>query len=54
MLRSSRSNVPTTWTARTEYFDDEFGGWRWDVGAASPRARRRRQASVDPTLLALG
>ncbi len=28
---TSRPNVPTTWNARTEYFDDEFGGWRWDA-----------------------
>ncbi|MEJ7812447.1 MAG: DUF5916 domain-containing protein [Gemmatimonadaceae bacterium] len=47
---TSRSNVPTTWTARTEYFDDEFGGWRWDVSTGiSVRPASRWQASVDPT-----
>src|SRR5687767_2919774 len=30
---TSRPNVPTTFTARTEYVDDEFGGWRWDASA---------------------
>ena len=46
---TSRANVPTTWTARTEYFSDEFGGWRWDVSTGvSVRPASRWQASVDP------
>ena len=47
---ASRANVPTTWTARTEYFNDEFGGWRWDLGTGvSTRPAPQWQASVDPT-----
>jgi hypothetical protein len=47
---NSRANVPTTWTARTEYFDDEVGGWRWDASAGvTVRPASRWQASVDPT-----
>ena len=47
---TSRPNVPTTWTARTEYFDDEFGGWRWDASMGlSVRPASQWQASVDPT-----
>ena len=47
---ASRANVPTTWTARTEYFDDEFGGWRWDLSTGlSVRPASQWQASVDPT-----
>jgi hypothetical protein len=47
---AGRPNVPTTWTARTEYFDDEFGGWRWDASAGvSVRPASQWQASVDPT-----
>ncbi|HJU72342.1 MAG TPA: DUF5916 domain-containing protein [Gemmatimonadaceae bacterium] len=47
---TSRANVPTTWTARTDYFNDEFGGWRWDVTTGlSLRPKPRWQASVDPT-----
>ena len=47
---SSRPNVPTVWTARTEYFDDEFGGWRWDASTGlSVRPASQWQASVDPT-----
>jgi hypothetical protein len=47
---TSRANVPTTWTARTEYFDDEFGGWRWDASAGlAVRPASQWQASVDPT-----
>ncbi|MEP6619584.1 MAG: DUF5916 domain-containing protein [bacterium] len=47
---TSRSNVPTTWTARTQYFHDEFGGWRLDAttGLATHPASQW-QASVDPT-----
>jgi hypothetical protein len=47
---TSRPNVPTTWTARTEYFNDEFGGWRWDASTGlSVRPASQWQASVDPT-----
>jgi uncharacterized protein DUF5916/cellulose/xylan binding protein with CBM9 domain len=47
---SSRANVPTVWTARTEYFDDELGGWRWDASTGlSVRPASQWQASVDPT-----
>jgi hypothetical protein len=47
---TSRPNVPTTWNARTEYFDDEFGGWRWDVSSGiAVRPAPQWQASVDPT-----
>ena len=47
---TSRPNVPTTWSARTEYFDDEFGGWRWDASTGlSIRPASQWQASVDPT-----
>jgi hypothetical protein len=47
---ASRANVPTTWSARTEYFSDEFGGWRWDASTGiSVRPASRWQASVDPT-----
>lgn len=47
---TSRGNVPTTWTARTEYFHDEFGGWRWDLSTGlSVRPASQWQASVDPT-----
>jgi hypothetical protein len=47
---TSRPNVPTTWNVRTEYFDDEFGGWRWDASTGlSTRPAPQWQASVDPT-----
>jgi hypothetical protein len=47
---TSRPNVPTTWNARTEYFDDAFGGWRWDASSGiSIRPAPQWQASVDPT-----
>jgi hypothetical protein len=47
---TSRPNVPTTWNVRTEYFNDEFGGWRWDVSSGiSTRPAPQWQASVDPT-----
>jgi hypothetical protein len=47
---TSRPNVPTIWNARTEYFTDEFGGWRWDASTGlSVRPASRWQASVDPT-----
>jgi hypothetical protein len=47
---TSRPNVAKTWTARTQYFNDEFGGWRWDLSAGvSVRPASQWQASVDPT-----
>jgi hypothetical protein len=47
---SSRANVPTVWTARAEYFDDELGGWRWDLSTGvTVRPASRWQASIDPT-----
>ncbi|MEP7002310.1 MAG: DUF5916 domain-containing protein [bacterium] len=47
---TSRANVPTTWTARTVYVDDDFGGWRWDASAGvSTRPAPQWQASVDPS-----
>ena len=47
---SSRPNVPTTWTARTTYFDDEFGGWRWDASTGiTVRPAPQWQASIDPS-----
>jgi hypothetical protein len=47
---TSRSNVPTTWNARTEYFNDAFGGWRWDASTGlAIRPASQWQASVDPT-----
>jgi len=47
---TSRPNVPTTWTARTEYYNDEVGGWRWDASTGvSVRPASQWQASVDPT-----
>ena len=47
---ASRANVPTTWTARTVYFDDEFGGWRWEAsGGLTVRPASQWQASMDPS-----
>jgi hypothetical protein len=47
---TSRPNVPTTWTARSEYYHDEFGGWRWDASTGlSVRPTSQWQGSVDPT-----
>jgi hypothetical protein len=47
---SSRSNMPVTWTARTSYFNDEFGGWSILYGTGiTVRPTSRWQASVDPT-----
>ncbi len=47
---NSRANVPTTWSARSEYYHDAFGGWRWDLGTGlSTRPAPQWQASVDPT-----
>jgi hypothetical protein len=47
---TSRGNVPTTWNARSEYYHDAFGGWRWDVSTGvATRPAPQWQASVDPT-----
>ena len=47
---TSRSNMPTTWNARTEYYHDAFDGWRWDVSTGiATRPAPQWQASVDPT-----
>ncbi len=47
---NSRANVPTTWSARTTYLDDEFGGWTWTAATSlTVRPASRWQASVDPT-----
>lgn len=47
---TSRPNVPTVWNVATTYFDDAFGGWRWDASAGiSTRPGAQWQASVDPT-----
>jgi len=47
---TSRANVPTTWNARTEYYHDAFGGWRWDLSTGlATRPAPQWQASVDPT-----
>ncbi len=47
---NSRANVPTTWSARTTYFDDEFGGWRFDASTGlAIRPASQWQASVDPS-----
>jgi hypothetical protein len=47
---SSRANVPTTWSARASYFDDEFGGWTTTAATGiTIRPASRWQASVDPT-----
>ena len=47
---TSRTNVPTTWTARAVYFNDEFGGWRWDASTGiTIRPASQWQASVDPS-----
>ena len=47
---NSRANVPTTWNARSEYYHDAFGGWRWDVSTGlATRPAPQWQASVDPT-----
>ena len=46
----SPANMPTVWTARAEYFDDDFGGWRLDLGTGITfRPSARWQASVDPS-----
>ena len=47
---TSRANMPTTWNARTEYYHDAFGGWRWDVSTGiATRPAPQWQGSVDPT-----
>ena len=46
----SRDNQPVTLSGRVEYYDDELGSWRWDLGAGLTfRPASRWQASVDPT-----
>ncbi|MES2524688.1 MAG: DUF5916 domain-containing protein [Gemmatimonadota bacterium] len=47
---NSRANMPTTWSARTTYSDDEFGGWSATVATSlTIRPASRWQASMDPT-----
>lgn len=47
---NSRANVPTTWSARTTYFDDAFGGWSLTTSTTlTVRPASRWQASMDPT-----
>ncbi len=47
---NSRANVPTTWSARTTYLHDEFGGGSINVSTTlTVRPASRWQASVDPT-----
>ena len=47
---NSRANVPTTWSLRGTYLNDEFGGWTGSGGATlTIRPSSRWQASVDPT-----
>jgi hypothetical protein len=47
---NSRGNVPTTWSARVSYFDDDFGGWSVTTSTTlTIRPASRWQASMDPT-----
>ncbi|MBC8088033.1 MAG: carbohydrate binding family 9 domain-containing protein [Phycisphaerae bacterium] len=47
---NSRANVPTTWSLRGTYLNDEFGGWTGSGGATlTIRPSSRWQASIDPT-----
>lgn len=47
---NSRANIPTTWSARTTYLHDEFGGHSASVATTlTVRPASRWQASVDPT-----
>jgi hypothetical protein len=47
---NSRANVPTTWSARTTYVHDEFGGKTISLSTTlTVRPASRWQASVDPT-----
>lgn len=47
---NSRANVPTTWSIRGTYLNDEFGGWSGTGGVTlTVRPASRWQASVDPT-----
>jgi len=47
---TSRANVPTTWSAKVTYFDDDFGGWSVTTATTlTVRPASRWQASVDPT-----
>jgi hypothetical protein len=42
--------VPTTWSARTTYYKDDFRGWNWSATTGlTVRPASRWQASVDPT-----
>jgi hypothetical protein len=51
---TSRANMPTTWNARTEYYHDAFGGWRWDVSTGIATRPRPAVAGLRrPDLLAL-
>lgn len=47
---ASRANVRTTWSGRVLYFDDDFGGWRWEATAGvATRPAPQWSFSVDPT-----
>lgn len=47
---NSRANVPTTWSVRGTYQNDDFGGWNWSAATTlTVRPASRWQASVDPT-----
>jgi hypothetical protein len=47
---NSRANIPTTWSVRTTYLHDEFGGRSASLSTTlTVRPASRWQASVDPT-----
>ena len=47
---NSRANIPTTWSVRTTYLHDEFGGQSASLATTlTVRPAARWQASVDPT-----
>jgi len=47
---NSRANIPTTWSARTTYLRDEFGGQSQTFSTTlTVRPASRWQASMDPT-----
>jgi len=47
---TSRANMPTTWSARTTYSRDAFGGWGITTATTlTVRPASRWQGSVDPT-----
>ncbi|MBL0169961.1 MAG: carbohydrate binding family 9 domain-containing protein [Gemmatimonadaceae bacterium] len=47
---NSRANIPTTWSVRTTYLHDEFGGRSASLATTlTVRPASRWQASVDPT-----